>query len=169
MVCFTLGAIAAPPTTKAVYNATKDQAAADYKTALDQCDSLTGNPKDVCLAQAKATRVHTEADAEAQYKNTASAFADVRKEKADADYDVNRSKCLSQVGTPKDVCIKQAKAILISADADAKADKKTEDARADAAEDKKTAAYKVALEKCDAYSGPTKDTCVTEAKSRFGM
>ena len=129
---------------------------------------MTGNPKDVCISEAKAARVHAESDAEAQYKNTSGAIADARKTKANADYDVNKTKCDSQVGNARDVCVKQAKGALVTAEADAKADKKSGDAQADATDDKNSANYKVALEKCDAYSGPTKDTCVADAKSRYG-
>jgi hypothetical protein len=117
----------------------------------------------------KAVRIHAESDAEAQYKNTAAAITDARKTKANADYDVNKTKCDSQVGNAKDVCVKQAKAALVAAEADAKADRKAGDAQADAADDKRSADYKVALEKCGAYAGPTKDTCVADAKARYGM
>ncbi len=37
--------------------------------------------------------------------------------------------------------------------------KKTSDAKKDAAEDKRDADYKVAVEKCDALAGAAKDTC----------
>jgi len=166
--CVTLGAIAAPALTKSDYEAAKDRAASNYKAAHEQCERLAGNPKDVCIAEAKAAKVHAESDAEAQYKNTPSAVADARKTKASADYDVNKAKCESQTGNAKDVCVKQAKATLVAAEADAKADKKSGDARADAADDKNSADYKVALEKCEAYAGPTKDTCVADVKSRYG-
>jgi len=167
-VCFSFGAYAAPAISKADCDATKDRAAADYKAARSQCDSLTGNSEDVCIAEAKSARIHVEADAEAQYKNTTAAIIDARKTKANADYDVNKTKCASQVGTPKDVCLKQAKATLVVEEADAKAEKKSADAQADAAGDKNSADYKVALEKCDAYAGQAKDSCVADAKSRFG-
>ena len=45
---------------------------------------------------------------------------------------------------------------------------KTADARRDAAEDKRDADYKVAIEKCDALTGASKDTCVRDAKVRYG-
>jgi hypothetical protein len=45
---------------------------------------------------------------------------------------------------------------------------KTAEARKDAAEDKRDADYKVAVEKCDALSGAPKDSCVKDAKVRFG-
>jgi hypothetical protein len=44
----------------------------------------------------------------------------------------------------------------------------TKDARKDAAEDKSTAAFVLAKEKCDAFAGAAKDTCVNDAKTKFG-
>ena len=46
--------------------------------------------------------------------------------------------------------------------------KKTAEAKKDAAEDKRDAEYKVAVEKCDALAGAAKDTCVRDAKTRYG-
>ncbi|HEV7816842.1 MAG TPA: hypothetical protein VGP06_17315 [Janthinobacterium sp.] len=54
------GAGAQTPEAKTLYAQSKDAAAATYKTARARCNSITGNPKDVCIAQAKAARVHTE-------------------------------------------------------------------------------------------------------------
>ena len=42
---------------------------------------------------------------------------------------------------------------------------KTAEARKDAAEDKRDAEYKVAVEKCDSLAGDAKDTCVRDAKA----
>jgi hypothetical protein len=42
------------------------------------------------------------------------------------------------------------------------------EARTDAAEDKRSADYKVAAEKCDALAGEAKNTCVAAAKVQFG-
>jgi hypothetical protein len=164
------GAPSAAPTpeAKAAYNQSKDRAEADFKAAKARCDAITGNPKDVCVAEAKAARVRTEQEAEALYKNTLKAYTDSRMKIADANYDLDKAKCAALTGNDKDVCIKQAKATLIAAQADAKADKKAIEARADARDDKRTAEYKVALEKCDAFAGAAKDSCVSSAKSQFG-
>ena len=153
---------------KASYKAAKDSAAADYKVAHAKCDSLSGNGKDVCIAEAKAARVKAEQGAEVEYKHTAAAQTHARKEIADADYDVAKAKCDAKAGNDKDVCIKEAKAAKTAAVADAKADKKVADARNDAADAKRDAQYKVAAEKCDALSGAAKDGCVANAKSQFG-
>ena len=160
-------ASAATPEAKAIYNQTKDRADADYKAARARCDGVTGNPKDVCVAEAKASRVRTQEEAGALYKNTLRAFTQSRLKIADANYALDKTKCAALTGNPKDVCVSQAKAALVAAQADAKADKKAIEARTDARDDKRTAEYKVALEKCDAFAGTVKDTCVAAAKSQY--
>ena len=159
---------AATPEAKMVYAQSKDQAAATYKSARTACDAITGNPKDVCVAEAKAARVRTEEEAGALYKNTLRAFTQSRLKIASANYDLDKTRCGALAGNPKDVCVAQAKSTLIAAQADAKADKKSFEARTDARDDKRTAEYKVAREKCDAYAGAVKDSCVDTAKSQYG-
>ncbi|MEO8938566.1 MAG: hypothetical protein ABI277_00190 [Burkholderiaceae bacterium] len=154
--------------TKADYSAAKDRAEAAYKTASDACKSLAGNPKDVCVAEAKAARTKSEAMAEADYKNTPKAHAEAMESVADADYDVAKQRCDAKTGNEKDVCVKEAKAVEVKTKADAKASLKTADARHDAADDKRDANYKVAMEKCDAFAGAAKDNCQSTAKSTYG-
>jgi len=129
---------------------------------------ITGNPKDVCVAEAKAARVRTEEEAGAGYKNTLRSYTQARLKIASANYDLDKVKCDALTGNDKDVCVKQAKSTLIAAQADAKADKKAIEARTDARDDKRTAEYKVALEKCDAFAGAVKDSCVSAAKTQYG-
>ncbi|PXX44033.1 hypothetical protein [Undibacterium pigrum] len=150
------------------YTAAKETASTDFKLAKSKCDAITGNPKDVCIAEAKATRVHTEANAKATYKNTLAARTSARKDIANVDYDLEKTKCGSMNGNDKDVCIKQASANKVAALADAKADKKVVEARVDAKDDKVKAEYKLELEKCDALAGQGKDNCFAAAKSKFG-
>ena len=135
------------------YKAAKDSAKAEYKIARAKCDALTGNPKDVCVEEAKAGRERTLAEAKAQYKGTLGARTTARKKIAEADYAVAHEKCDALTGNDKDVCIKEAKAAKVAAKADAKADKKVIEARNDARDDKIDAEYKVAKEKCDALAG----------------
>jgi hypothetical protein len=149
------------------YGAAKDRAAADYKAAKAKCDGLSGNAKDVCVAEAKAGEKKAKADAEAQYKNTERAQRDARIAVAEADYDVAKARCGAKSGNEKDVCIKEAKAVETKAIADAKATQKVAAARQDARTEKLEADYKVAIEKCDAYSGAAKDSCVNAAKAKY--
>ena len=161
--------MAATAEEKTAYKASKDTASATYNVERAKCDSLTDNPKDVCIAQAKAIRVQSDATATANYKNTLSARTSARKSIADANYDLAKTKCDSLVGNPKDVCIKEAKAAKVTAVAEAVEVKKVQDARADTNADIRKADYKVALEKCDASTGATKDACIAAAKSHYGQ
>ena len=153
---------------KADYEAVKTRSEADYKTASDQCKNISGNPKDVCMAEAKAARTKANAMAEADYKNTPKAREDAIDNVADADYDVAKQRCDAKTGNEKDVCVKEAKAAQTKAKADAKATQKSAVARNDAASDKRDADYKVAMEKCDALAGAPKDNCQSTAKRTYG-
>jgi hypothetical protein len=159
---------AATPEAKAAYAEAKDSAAAAYKAARARCDAIAGNPKDVCVAEAKTARVRAEQEASAYYNNTLKAYTQSRMRIAAANYELDKTKCAALTGNERDVCIRQAKSALIAAQADAKADKKAIEARTDARDDKRTAEYKVALEKCDAFAGAAKDSCVSAAKSQYG-
>ncbi|MBB5369241.1 MULTISPECIES: hypothetical protein [unclassified Janthinobacterium] len=160
-------AVAATGQAKALYKSANEQAALKYKTARAQCDSITGNPKDVCIAEAKAVRAYDEAVAQAQYTNTLRAYTKARIKIADANYDVDLARCGALTGNDKDVCVKLAKSTKIAALADAKADKKVIEARSDAREAKRKAEYKVAAEKCDALAGAARDDCIKAAKIQF--
>jgi hypothetical protein len=64
--------------------------------------------------------------------------------------------------------VKEAKAAHEKALADVKLHKKVSSAEKDAAQDKRDADYKVAVEKCDSMSGDAKAACVKSAKERYG-
>ena len=154
---------------KAAYSQTKDAAKATYETSKKACDPMSGNAKDICVAEAKAARTKTEVDAEAIYKGTPKARAHAIEETAEANYQVAKERCDDKKGNDKDVCVKEAKATMIKAKADAKATMKGTEARMDASKDKREADYKVAAEKCDAMSGEAKSSCVVAAKARYKM
>jgi hypothetical protein len=154
-------------------------AEAQFKTDKESCKSLTGNAKDICMEEAKGREKVAKAEADAAYKNTPKARESARVARADAAYNVAKEKCDDQTGNAKDVCVKEAKAAHVKAKADAKVDRvaadttktsveKTAAARKDAAEDKRDADYKVAIEKCDSLAGAAKDNCVKDAKMRYG-
>lgn len=167
-LAFATASSAASNEAKATYKSAKDKASNEYKMAHQKCDAMSGNSKEVCVEEAKSVRIHTDVEAEAQYKNTAKARINARIDMAKADYSVAKAKCGSKTGNDKDVCIKEAKAVEAAAIADAKADKKVGEARMDARDDKRDAEYKVAMEKCDALAGSVKDACIASAKVKFG-
>lgn len=175
---------------KATYQAAEKQIKLDYKVNKAKCDGMKGNPKDVCVAEAKATKEKALAQSKADYKNTDAARRSARSDIIGADYAVAKARCDAKTGNDKDVCKKEAKATMEKAKADVKVSGKVTDARQDAAETKakadgkankevvearenasetkRDADYKVAKEKCDALSGAAKDKCVADAKAKFG-
>ncbi|NNG23604.1 hypothetical protein [Telluria aromaticivorans] len=157
----------AVPDPKATYEQARATAEANYKGARARCDLIAGNPHDLCMAEAKAARVRIDEEAEAAYKNTLSAYTQARMKIASANFDRDKVRCAAVTGNDRDVCLEQAKATLVAAQADAKADRKSIEARLDAREDKLAAEYRVAIEKCDAYAGAVKDQCVSTAKTAF--
>jgi|GEM_PF-2558914 len=90
-------------------------------------------------------------------------------EQAEADYKSAKVKCDGLKGHDKDVCMQQAKATYEETKADAKAARKSDDAYAEAGEDKREANYKVAKEQCKSLSGDAKDACVQQAKAKYGQ
>jgi len=167
------------PISKDAYDTAVKNAEAQYKVDKDACASRGGNAKNLCLAEASGKEKIAKADAEAAYKSTPKAREDARVARAEATHNVAKEKCDELSGNPKDVCVKEANAALVKAKADAKVDQvaadtkedsamKQADARRQAAEDKRDADYKVAIEKCDALTGAAKSTCVSDAKLRYG-
>lgn len=172
------------------YKAAEKRIAAEYKADKVRCASLAANAKDICKAEAKGKDNVALAELEAQYKPSKKATYNVSVAKAESDYIVANEKCDDKAGNDKDVCVKEAKAALVSAKADAKAQmttseantkareetsdareeaqEKGSEARQDAAAAKSDADYKVAIEKCDKFAGDLKDQCVTSAKTKYG-
>ena len=152
---------------------------AQYKTDNEACSSLSGNARDICVVEAKGKDSVAKAEAQAAYENTPKSRENARIAHAQANYDVAVEKCDDVAGNRKDVCIKEAKADRVKGKADAKVDRVTVDtrndtaakrteARSEASADVREAEYKVAIEKCDALAGPTKDSCISGAKVQFG-
>ncbi len=85
------------------------KADAMYNVAKEKCDDLAGNPKEVCIKEAKAAHVSAKADAKTM-KTVATARNDAADEKRDAQYKVASEKCDALSGEAKTSCIKTAKA-----------------------------------------------------------
>ena len=126
---FSAGTTAAQGMSKDEYKAGKDKIAAEYKSAKANCDSLSANAKDVCMAEAKGKQKVARAELEATNKPGDKTRYAVRIAKAEADYAVAKEKCDDKAGKDKKACVKEAKAAETRAKADAKAQMKTSDAR----------------------------------------
>ncbi len=106
-------------TASARYDARVARVEATYNVAKEKCDDLSGNPKDVCVKQAKAAEVKGKADAkvdkvatESQQdasKKTMAAQRDAAEDKNDANYKLAVERCDSLAGDAKDQCVKAAK------------------------------------------------------------
>ena len=171
---------AAMAMTKTDYKAQKSAISSQYKVAKVKCDSLKANAKDICMSEAKGADKVAKADLEAQYQPSARHTKKAAMVKADTMYDTAKEKCDDLAGNAKDVCVKDAKVIYIKAKDDAKIAKvsmdtskstsdKMADVKKDAARDENVAMYKAAKERCDTLAGAPKDSCVSDAKVKFGM
>ncbi|MFT4173851.1 MAG: hypothetical protein QM639_14905 [Rhodocyclaceae bacterium] len=157
----------------------RDRIENTYKSARQQCDSLSGNGKDVCQEEAKAQRKIALADLDASVKGTTGARYDAQVARAEAEYAVAKERCDDKAGQAKDECVQAAKTTEEKAKADAKAAHKTADARRDesrtaaraderASEDKRKAERDLAAEKCDRLAGNAKSQCMNDVKAHFG-
>ena len=164
--------------------AEKNSIDAQYKSAMAQCKSMNGNAKDICEKEAKGNEKIAKADLDVRDKPTELTQYKARLARADAAYEVAKERCDDQSGNAKDVCRKDANATHVKAKEEAKVQRvestptgqspaakaaAVSEARKDAVQDTREAQYKAAKERCDAMSGPDKDTCVNDAKIRFGQ
>jgi len=189
-IAFSSGAMA-QNITKSEYKAGMTRIDTEYKSAKADCNAMSGNANDICIASAKGNMNVAKAELEAGYKPTEKSHYNIVVAKADAAFSVAKEKCDDHAGNTKDVCLKEAKASETAILADAKAqvettaanktaneesgearvtaNEKATDARTDATADKRDANYAVAKEKCDAFSGDAKDSCIKDAKTHYGM
>jgi hypothetical protein len=95
------------------------RADANYSIASEKCDDLSGNPKDVCVNEAKAALIKARADAKVDRVATetnreaaetqAAARREADERKREADLKVAIEKCDSLAGTAKQGCVNAAK------------------------------------------------------------
>ena len=154
--------------TKGDYKAGKTRISEAYKADKAACAPRAANAKDICTEEARGKEKVALAELEYGYTGKTTDHNKVLVAKAESNYAVAKEKCDDKAGNDKDVCLKEAKAVMTKAQADAKAAQKGTEARMDANKDKRDADYKVAAEKCDAMSGDAKDSCVKAAKARYG-
>lgn len=121
---FCAGAVAAQAMTAAEYKAGKERIAGDLKSAKAACDSLAGNAKDICLAEANGRQKIAKAELEASKLPSAKTRRAVGIAKAEAEYAVAKEKCDDKAGDGKSACVKDAKDAETRAKTDAKAQAK---------------------------------------------
>jgi len=164
---------------KKEFDAGKAKLEAQYDTEKGKCATLSGNPKDICMALAQGVMKTGKAELFSLYNPTSKTRYEARVVKAESEREVAKQRCDAQNGNARDVCMKQADAAETAAIADATvqmktfnanatADQKAAEAREEAALDKLEARYEIAKERCDRYAGDSKATCLNEAKATFG-
>ncbi|PXW91223.1 hypothetical protein C8R34_101132 [Nitrosomonas sp. Nm84] len=84
------------------YMAHKDRIGASFKVDKEKCRSLSGNAKDICIAEVKVRR-----DTDQANKNLYKA----RIAQIDADYSVAMEKCDDFDGNAKDVCTAETETV----------------------------------------------------------
>ncbi len=88
------------------------------------------------------------------------------KRAAEAQYEVERSRCKDYSHDDREVCVKQAKAVREAAEANANASYKgTVEARAEGKEDVAKAEYRAQMERCEALRGNEHELCEARAKA----
>ena len=165
----TIATVHAAPLSPDTYGAARDQLIASYKAERDSCSSMSGNAKDICVETAKGREKVAMAHLQHQRSGDAKDMAKLAEARFDARYGLAKEVCDDQSGNAKDLCMTKAKAERDKAKADMKMNKEVAKARADAADDKMSADYKVASERCSALSGNGKDSCMATARARYNQ
>ena len=108
------------PSAKATMKVRDKRADVNYDIAKAKCKELSGNPKDVCIKDAKAAKVAAKADAKVakvaseaktdSTKKVVTARKDAMEDKSDAAYAAAKERCDSLAGDAKTRCVNDAKA-----------------------------------------------------------
>jgi len=123
------------------YKAAKQKITAECAAAKTACDSLSGNTRDICIAEARGKEKIAKAEVLARHKPSLQTHHKVRVASAQASYAVALERCDDLAGNVKDVCVEEAKAAQASALADADVELKT--AQADKAANEKTSEARI--------------------------
>ena len=91
------------------YQGLTAKAAADYKTAIAECNGSSGNAKKVCIEEARVARAQAAADAAAQYRNTPQNLGKARSDVAKAEYNLARAKCADSAVSDRNACLRDAR------------------------------------------------------------
>jgi hypothetical protein len=153
---------------KTEFDSGKARIKSDYAAAKASCKTLADNGRDICMEEAKGKEKVAQAELKYAYSGKPGDMTKVEETRAKTAYAVAKEKCDDLAGNDRSVCVKEAKAVEVKAMVNAKMAVKINETRKEGAEEKLSADYKVALEKCDILAGATKAGCVADAKARFG-
>lgn len=92
---------------------------ARHRVFLEECRLLTGNTREICLADAKGKTAVAKAELELEVKPGARGRYGVSRALAEADYGTAIERCDDREGPERAVCIKEVSAVKAEADATA--------------------------------------------------
>lgn len=164
------------------YKAARDRIETTYRADKRRCDSMSGNAKDVCNAEAVGREKLAKAELEARHNPTQEMRYEARIVKAETDYETAKERCDDKAGNMKDVCLKEADAARTAAKVDARAElqasanvgeagaaDESKEAYRDAADQKNEAEFELAEQKCQDFEGKARQRCLDNAKTQHGM
>ena len=181
-LCCAGAAFAADPAgtmSKDTYKAQQVRIEDEYDAAQARCKPLKGVARNVCNEQARGHRDVAVAELEMQYKPSADADEKVRVAKAEAMYAVALERCKEYDGSTREICRKDAKAVLAGAKAEAKLQKEvvaqnlgsemTVRQRTEAQDRQMAAMFEAARERCMKLPEEGRANCLLDARRRFGQ
>lgn len=104
------------------YKAARDRIETTYRADKRRCDSMSGNAKDVCNAEAAGREKIAKAELEARHNPTQELQFEARMTRAEAEYEAARERCDDRTGNMKDICVKEAEAARDAAAENARAE-----------------------------------------------
>jgi hypothetical protein len=107
-VAFSVNAVA-QGMSKEQYDSLEKNLRAEYRAAKIQCNSLSGNAYDVCVAEAKGQKSIDQAKLEASYKPSPKTQYNSRVIKSDTEYSIAIEKCEALSNPSKNMCRSDAK------------------------------------------------------------
>lgn len=82
---------------------------AEFEAARERCDALAGQPKDVCLAEARADRRIRKAEVAARGQGTIKGWYDAKIARAEAEFGVAKERCGVHAGADRETCVADAR------------------------------------------------------------
>ena len=161
---------------KEAFKAAADRVEATQKAEVQACDAQKGNARDICRAAAKGRGKVALAALKADYEPSPEADRAAMIAQADAEYDVARQKCDDAKGPAKDACKARADHVREAAVRRAKIERveatrrlKSKGGAGAHVAVKQSPDEKYAAEKARCgMMGEERDSCMAEAKRRFG-
>jgi len=149
------------------YDKAAAKAQADYRTASNKCDALSGNKRDVCREEAKLKRARAELDAATKHDKDRMNAA--RRNVIQAEHEVAEEKCEVLQGEAQDDCEDKAddvrdKALAKLGDSDMGAVGASTAGRTATSDDREAAK---AIERCEKMTGDAKTACVMDNKGNM--